>query len=179
MSLDEKILWKKFKKGNRKALDTIFETYYEGLYSYGLKLTGNSSLVKDCIQDFFLKLWLKRKNLRDLQFIKPYLFFSFRRNLYYNLTVFNKLKENEEPAEADFITEFSHEDFLIFQQEKTEKSKQLVEAINKLTNRQREIIYLRYFEDFKIDQIAELLEINEQSVRNRLHQAISRLREIL
>ena len=80
MSLNEKILWEKFKKGNRKALDTIFETYYNGLYSYGLKLTGNSNLVKDCIQDFFLKLWLKRKNLRDLQFIKPYLYFSFRRN---------------------------------------------------------------------------------------------------
>ncbi len=179
MSLDEKILWKNFKKGNRKALNKIFETYYDGLYSYGLKLTGNSSLVKDSIQDFFLKLWLKRNNLRDLQFIKPYLYFSFRRNLYYNLTVFNKIKETQEPSEADFQTVFSHEDFLISQQENSERSEKLLDAVNNLTTRQREIIYLRYFEGFDIEQISEMLEINSQSVRNRLHQAISKLREIL
>jgi RNA polymerase sigma factor (sigma-70 family) len=179
MTLNEKKIWKQFKKGDKKALNIIFETYYESLYNYGIKICTDKNLIRDSIQDFFLKLWIKRENLRDLDFLKSYLFFSFRRNLYYNLTSFNKLRFNDDSKEADFGIEFSHEDFLVLRQETIDQKERVINALNQLPERQREIIYLRYFEDFKVDHIAEVLQINEQSVRNRLHAAISKLREIL
>ncbi len=64
--LDESsaLLWDDFRQGEAGALATLFERYYDALYAYGLKLTGNGELVKDSIQNLFQKLWRRPKILK-------------------------------------------------------------------------------------------------------------------
>jgi RNA polymerase sigma factor (sigma-70 family) len=55
----------------------------------------------------------------------------------------------------------------------------LRQAIRALSLRQQEIIQLRYYQGFSNEQIAELMDLNYQSVSNLLHRSLLRLREIV
>ena len=60
-------LWQNFLQGDKEALSGIFLNFHDDLFRYGFKLSGNENLVKDAIQDLFLKLWKNRSNLKPVE----------------------------------------------------------------------------------------------------------------
>ncbi len=52
--LTDKFLWKALKEGDINAFSVLFESYYPDLHSYGLKISKNTALTEDTLQDFFL-----------------------------------------------------------------------------------------------------------------------------
>ena len=74
-------LWNRFKSGNNNALSLIYCHYVHQLYSYGLKIHGDQFLVKDCIQEVFIQLIDKRKELVISDNTSLYLFKSLRNKL--------------------------------------------------------------------------------------------------
>ena len=60
-------LWQNFLQGDKEALSGIFLNVHDDLFRYGFKLSGNENLVKDAIQDLFLKLWKNRSNLKPVE----------------------------------------------------------------------------------------------------------------
>jgi len=54
---DNKV-WKTFLAGDKNAISEIFLEYYDDLFRYGFKLSSDSGLVEDSIQELFLKLWV-------------------------------------------------------------------------------------------------------------------------
>ena len=143
------------------------------------KLAGNRDMIKDCIQDLFLKLWKNRINLKPIEYIKPYLFRSLRNHIIDSL----EFQRNDIAIDVDFEYPFSmvysHEDFLITDQVADTVRLNVIEALNKLKPRQREAIYLRYFEELDFDIIAQVMEMNIQSVRNVIHRGMISLRDIM
>jgi RNA polymerase sigma factor (sigma-70 family) len=141
-------LWSCFKGGDRKAFDVLLKQYYPLLLNYGVRLVSDTQMVEDCLQDFFIDLWHKRAGLGDVQSLKAYLLISFRRRLFRD-----KEKNNRLGFVADlsddyyFEVQFDIETDLIIKeitQENTEKLKYLLENLSK---RQREAIYLRFYQD--------------------------------
>ena len=62
LQLDEdQDFWHGLKLGDPTALNKLFNKYYQDLFFYGIKLTGNQDYVADVIQDVFANLWEKRK----------------------------------------------------------------------------------------------------------------------
>ena len=51
------------------------------------------------------------------------------------------------------------------------------EMLSQLPERQIEVITLRYFEDFSVEEIADIMGINEKSVRNLIYKAITSFRQ--
>ena len=51
--LTDKFLWKALKEGDLNAFSVLFESYYPDLHSYGLKISKNTALTEDTLQDFF------------------------------------------------------------------------------------------------------------------------------
>ena len=172
-------LWNAFRAGEAQALATLFDAYYQALYHYGVKLTGDEELVKDCIQNLFQRLWRRREGLRAVQVVKPYLFKSLRRHLG------DETKQRQRhryllPAYTDsFEVTYSHEEFLIAQQIDAEQSARLLAALNQLSKRQREALYLKFFDGFSYERIAEVMTLNTQSVRNLIFKALQTLRRVL
>ncbi len=72
---------------------------------------------------------------------------------------------------------FSHEEFLVSQQIDEEQRHRLTQALNRLTKRQREAIHLRYFENFEPAQIAQIMNLSDQSVYNLLYRSVQTLRD--
>ena len=172
-------LWDTFWGGEARALAVLFETYYEALYHYGLKLAGDEELVKDCIQNLFQKLWRRRDGLRAVQVVKTYLFKALRRHLG-DETKLLRQHRHLLPAYTDsFEVTYSHEEFLIAQQGDIEQSTRLLAALNQLSKRQREALYLKFFDGFAYERIAEVMSLHVQSVRNLIFNALQILRRVM
>ena len=172
-------LWEAFRLGSAPALAALFEGYYFTLFSYGLKLTGDEELVKDCVQNLFKKLWHHRANIRPTPVVKTYLFKALRRHLG-DETKLLRRHRHLLPAYSDsFAVTYSHEELLISQQAGAEQSARLLAALNQLSKRQREALYLRFFDDFSYERIAEVMSLNTQSVRNLIFNALKALRKVM
>ncbi len=171
-------LWKVFKSGDKHALDVIFKRYYSLLHRYGVKLTNNVVLTEDCLQDFFLYIYEHRQNLKDLDAIKPYLFKAFRNRLLKYLKANTDLVSISEIEKNGLPLSFSMEELMIQRESKQLRRKQIVALLNRLTNKQKELIYLKYYNNLSISDISEIIGISYQGVLNGLSKSMKKLKKI-
>jgi RNA polymerase sigma factor (sigma-70 family) len=178
---EEQKLWQAFKRGNTNAFSQIFKKYYNDLFFYGLNILGESSKVEDVLQDLFTSIWIRREQLSDVKIIKIYLLKSFRRELMRaKKSNTKKIKQRREwKVQQTLSFTLSLEDFIIHNDHQNLKKQQLQKALQLLSKAQKEIIYLKYYNGFDDKEIAEILNIKHQSVRNTLHRALTRLRKKL
>ena len=169
--------WKNFKNGDLSSLGILFENYYQELYYYGNKITTSSELVKDVIQDLFIGVWERRDKMAGVENIKAYLIISLRRELIRRVS-----KDRQENSKEQFNSNqfsFSPEDFLISAEQSTEQTRVLSKSLESLTERQREVILLRFFHGLEFSDISQALDLNIQSVRNLLFRALDKIRKDL
>jgi RNA polymerase sigma factor (sigma-70 family) len=177
--MSNEMLWNKFLEGDKNALSTLFRSIFDDLYGYGMRLTKNSDLVNDSIQDMFLKVWKNRAGLGQVEIVKPYLFTALRRQIITNLRYTRKYVMVEEVSDDFFEIDYSPEDFMVNQQIEKETSEKLIALLNQLTGRQKEAIYLRYFQGHDFKAVSEIMNMNVQSVRNTIHRGLLALRDLL
>ena len=175
--LTDKFLWKALKEGDLNAFSVLFESYYPDLHDYGLKISKNTALTEDTLQDFFLYVFEHRENLSDLDTIAPYLFTSYKRFLLKVMKKNNKLTHTDFPEDTFVDLQFTAEEIMTEQETTIFGNKNLSVLLNKLPSRQKEAIYLKYYSGLKASEISEIMGINYQSVVNTLHKAIKSLKE--
>ena len=173
--LNQPILWKKFKRGNRSAFSILYRHYYSPLYFYALKTMGDQETAQECVQELFVVLWQSRTRLADVTSVKPYLFKSLRGILHRQTA--SRRKYSSPLPDQRYSMIFSQEDFMIQQEEDAYRQATLTKVLNTLPARQREAVYLKYYEGLSYAQIAEVLQINYQSVVNLIYQAFQQLKK--
>jgi RNA polymerase sigma factor (sigma-70 family) len=175
----ERTVWASFRNSNRKALDYIFEKYVRLLYVYGGKIVKDQALVEDCIQDLFVELWNKRQILGDTDNIKFYLFKSLRRRIIRRLSVDQRLQAGhfKEDHQYDKEVEFPIEFNIIQEQVDHDQEMLLKKALASLSERQREAIYLKFYEKLPYHQIAGVMNLDIRSAYNLVGKAIDSLRK--
>lgn len=163
-------------QNSKKILLSIYEEQVAGLFSYGCKFTADRELVKDCIHDVFVKLY-EKEDISSIQNLKFYLLRSLKNRLLDALSA-TGLKATDEIM-FTYAQEPSDEDHFITD----EKNRQLKEYVEKvfenLTSKQKEAVYLYYIEELDYAEIARMLGMEHQSVKNTVHRALVRLREKL
>ena len=132
-------------------------------------------LVKDTIQDLFADLWERRKNMASVNNIKAYLILSLRRELIRRISKVRKEHSGGQPVLLQFS--FSPEDFLISSEQNSEDTRILSKSMFGLTDGQREVILLRFFNGLEFYEISQILEMNVQSVRNLLFRSLDKIRK--
>ncbi|MCP3932094.1 MAG: sigma-70 family RNA polymerase sigma factor [Bacteroidetes bacterium] len=170
-------LWQNLKKGDKKALDRIYSDHITALLKYGNKFSSNEQFVEDCMQELFIELWKKRENLGDTDSIRRYLFVSIRRKVIRQLK--RKREVNVEVEEQYFHAEISIDEELIGKEITSEQSEKLKSALDKLSKRQQEAIYLKYYSGLNYKDIGEVMNINYQSVRNLVFNALKALKKYM
>ncbi|MFK5959587.1 MAG: sigma-70 family RNA polymerase sigma factor [Lutibacter sp.] len=175
-------LWGKLKKGDITALGDLYDQYIDILFSYGMQLTNNKNHVMNCIHDLFLDLYKYKSKLAKIDNVKYYLFKSLKRKIFKKvntklvLTKDNYLIEN---SSEKGIYSKSFEEVLIASEQVSERSIKLAEALNFLTERQKQALFLRFTEDRPYEEIAELLNVSVQTSRTTIYRAIKVLRNRL
>lgn len=174
--LSDKELWRKLINGEEDALAFIYDTWFPSLYKYGMKILTDSTIIKDCIHDLFTTLWQSRKNLSDTDNIKYYLFASLKRRIarHTRTGVLQRLMSHVTP---DHSATPSHEQLLIDEQSNLERSNKLAKVIKKLPKRQKEILYLRYYEGLTTEETAAIMSLSVNSTYVLLSKALNYLRK--
>ncbi|HVU57746.1 MAG TPA: sigma-70 family RNA polymerase sigma factor [Puia sp.] len=169
-------LWESFRKGDKEAFATLFREHYNTLYKFGNKFTTDTELLEDCIQELFVELW-QAKSRAPVYSVKAYLLKSLKYKLLKAFRKGGKIMPLHDYGDVPF--ELSHETFLISQQEDQEKKQRVIEALGRLSHRQKEIIYLKYYQNLSYEEVSEIMNINYQVARNLLYQAIRSLKNML
>lgn len=168
-------LWKTMLDGDETAFSKIYQEYAYRLLAYGSKIAFDETIVKDAIQDVFVRLWKNRKTISAVSNVQVYLFKSLRNRLY-------KILELEKKYETALLDEkiqvgvLSIEDAMILSEFKKEQLLKLHHYLQKLPTHQREAIHLRFFQNLQITEIAALMEVNNQSVSNSIYRGLNTLR---
>lgn len=169
-------IWCQFLQGDRAAFEQLFDLHAPSLYHYGRKITEDTCLVEDCIQDLFLELWQRRERLSPVNSVRHYLLKSLKRRILQakeqctNLSAYTEQNLNSEP---------SYETQLIQLQTSQEQKEKLAMALSHLTEQQKKVIYLKYYEKLSYDEIATVLSLNKRTVYNLVSLAISELQKVL
>ncbi|PJJ85074.1 RNA polymerase sigma factor [Mucilaginibacter auburnensis] len=174
--MGDQYLWASFLKGDPQAYENMYSQYYQNLYSYGVRKTNHPDLVRDCIQDLFVHLWTNRANLRQTDNVKYYLLASLRNFLVKASMQNDKRQGVSLDADMPFTMDFDPEMILLLKEKEGQRSKMIVEALEQLTDRQKEAIYLRYFEELSYDEVAELMNISVKGAYKLVYRALEVLK---
>ena len=163
----------------KENIASIYNRYVDDLHTYALYLGFEKGIIMDAIHDVFCKFAASEKLLQDVSNIKFYLFKSLKNRLY---DIYKARKEYAELSaidlqDAPFNIQVTIEDRLIDKEEQQQIKDQLSEMLDSLTERQREVVYLRYVQEYDYAQISELLNISIHGCRKLLSKAMQNLRE--
>lgn len=170
--------WQAFQSGDRIAFERLLNKYYSTLLNYGVRLVSNQDFAQDCLQDLFIDLWNRREHLSLPKSINAYFASSYRRRLlqekernFWNKKVID-LEDN-----YDIDVQFNIESYLINNEIEHETLLKLKHYMSTLTKRQREVLYLRFYQELEYDQISEIMSINQHSAINLVYEALKFLRK--
>ena len=172
--------WEQLRKGDKQALFELYNQTYFHLVRFGLKITANDELVKDCVTQLFFQLWDKHTRLNAVTHVRSYLFTSLRRMLLDKLdrhsktdAAINSLSAKEEHEELPY------EEIIIRVQHDEELRQKLYRAMEQLTPKQKELIRLMFFEGLNYEQVAAQTSQSIKTAYNTIYNAIQVLRKIL
>ena len=155
----------------------LYDKNVDNLFAFGSRFTADRELIKDCIHDVFVKVFIKQSTLDKVENIESYLYISLRNRINDEFRKNGRICDSEiNDQSMRMVAE--NEEFLLQRKQRQEELTASVEkGFKMLSPRQRQIIHLYYTDQRKYDEICSIMGINYQSVRNLMHKSIRRLRD--
>lgn len=160
-------------QADKEAFTTLFHLYKHKLYGYVFRLTESEMLAEDIVQDVFMKLWSNHASLKDIDNFGSYL---FRMSKNHVISHFKRMAHEtlimaeicgQKPVGCN-----DTQDMIAMK----EVEKLLAEILEKLPSQQKTIYHLSREEGRSHDEIANLLKISSNTVKNHMVQAMSTIR---
>lgn len=177
--INDQTIWAALKNGDKAALSTLYFRSYPALHEYGMRLYADESLLEDCIHDLFLKIWTRRMHLAPVANVQAYLFAALRNGVYSRIRQNTQRSNREMIAQDHFLMVFSAESEYIRKENHAVRAKQVAAAIQSLSPRQQELIYLKYFEELSYEEIADIMQVKVKAIYKLSARAHEALRSLL
>jgi len=144
------------------------------LYRLAKRLLNNVPEAEDAVQETFLRLWTKKDVLKEYRSIEAFAL-TITKNLCLDRMKSKGYKTDEWTENHEKMGESNPHTRL----ELTESFEKIQLIIQSLPEQQRMIIHLRDIEEYDLDEIAEIMELNMNTVRVNLSRARKKVREML
>lgn len=175
--IETSIIWNEIIQGNKRAFHRLFTEQYRSLMIFGLGIKMDKALVEDMIQELFLELWKKRASLPPVENLNAYLKQILKRK------IFKSIQKSKKINGLSFFSNKDHahpyEALLIEQETNRQRQSQLRNAFKELTQRQKEIIQLRFFKGLSYEEIARQSGTQKRTIYNQVHSAILVLKKYI
>jgi RNA polymerase sigma-70 factor (ECF subfamily) len=170
--LPDRDLVKRCLKGDRKAFEVLVDRYQKPVFNLALRMVSDTDDAADLTQAVFIKAYEKLKSYND-----RYKFFSWL----YKIAVNTSLNFLEQKKRRDLLgdRDIPQEPVVEAELEASERIQMLEDAILELRTEFRIVIVLRHFHDLSYEEMSQILDIPEKTVKSRLFSARQMLREIL
>lgn len=172
----EKELLENFLKGEEQACTYIYNRYFSRICLYASSFVDETKEAEDIAEEGFIRLWQGKRNFESLAHLKAALYQTTRRvGLNHQTARQRRLNRVDIYAAQQNQDQNSHLQEIIY----AEAMAELYEAIQKLPPKAREIIQLTYLQGNSNQEVADLLHISIQTVKNQKMRALSLLRQHL
>jgi RNA polymerase sigma-70 factor (family 1) len=164
------------KKGDQAAFTEIYKRYAESLSGFAASKLFSLDDARDLLHDMFVKLWEDRDKLNITSNLQSYLFAVIRHR------IIDKIRKNITREEYAAITQSltnDHQSSIEQQIAEKELKLQIQKALNELPPRVKEIYQLSREQNLSNREIAEKLNLSEQTIKNQLSSALKHLRQSL
>ena len=162
---------------NQEALGIIYFSHYDLLYNFGLRFTNDNQIIEDAIQDVFSYFLKSAGKLSPVTNLKAFLLQSFRHQLIFDLKKRNRLNSSNNLPENDLE---GHEPEVdgVFEKEWSHRlGKTITKCIEKLSEKQKEAIFLRFQSELSYDEMAIILGITVDSCYKLVYRSLKELRQ--
>ncbi|MCM3324813.1 sigma-70 family RNA polymerase sigma factor [Cytobacillus kochii] len=166
--MDVKTLIKKAKFGDKNAFQILIGQERNKLYRIAYLYVRNEHDALDVVQECIIKAYSSIKNLNEETY-----FSSWITKILIN-TALDFIKKNRRTFNVT-----NNDTFLEKNSATTEESIDLLEAIKKLEDPYKTIIILRFYQDFKIKDIADFLKMPDGTIKTYIHRALRKLKKDL
>lgn len=159
---------RKLKNGDKEGLYIAFDAYYDKIYGYCYRHVNHRETAQDITQEVFLRVLLHLENYRHYGKFENYLYViagNLCRDYYRKRRVLSLEDLELQKEESGFA--------------RTEEQLVVGQALKKLSEQEREIILLRFYQDLKIKDIAKILGLKLSTVKYHLKRAQERLEDEL
>lgn len=163
------------RQGSQWVFEAMFTKYSKELFVYSLQFTKSTERAEEIVHDVFLRLWLNRDKLKDVDSLRPLLFQMSRNHLINafranaNSPVFEEYVEHLDHRRSEAHSPLEYEEFVA----------QLHRCLERLPRQQRVIVAKSKLEELSVSEIASQLGISVQTVRNQLSQGLKEVRRLL
>ena len=167
----------KAKRGNQKALDEVVNMISGYIYYYSLTILGDEEQAKDAVQDILLTMLKKIDSLED-----PKAFLGWIKTVSSNhcKTKLTRSKDNISLDDGTWELADCSDQICPSKAAETKEVCALVrEAVTALPQLLRESVMMFYFNQMSVRQIADILEVNESTVKSRLYSARKTMKKYL
>ena len=144
------------------------DDYSDGIFRFLVKNTSDADLASDLLQDSFMKLWIKRKEVDFLK-SKSYLFSTAYHTMIDYFRKHDRISSLETVAVKESPVNDGYSDL----------KEILDEAINKLPEIQRSVILLRDYEGYSYKEIGDITDLNESQVKVYIYRAMLFLKKYI
>lgn len=166
-----------FYRGDDSAYSELYDMYVQVLFNYGMRLTPDRELLKDCIHDVFIKVYAKRDEQSPINNLSSYLLISLKNRLFdeFRRASFCSDSESDEFSVNSPTDDIEYEYILSEDDKLTHEKVRML--MGSLTPRQYQAITMYYLEERKYEEICQVMKMNYHSVRNLMHRGMMKLRE--
>lgn len=164
----------------KEDIDSLYNEYIDDLYMYAQNLGFNKQFSMDAIHDVFCKLYVDTDIVANISNTKFYLFRSLKNRLidiYRSQREFVDYENNSKADSMPFILKVTIEDKLIEDEDRLKLKERVDKILAVLTDRQREIIYLRFMMDYDYEEISQLMDISVPACHNLMSKTIKKLKK--
>lgn len=176
MSESEETILARLKVGDKSAFDVLYYKYAPQLMGFCRSYMLTSEDAEEIVEDVFISLWLNRQSLRNTSTVKPFLFVSTR-----NLILKKIRSRINSPIYEEYVSvnsaRFASEEPRPMEYDEFERL--VMDIVNSLPQTQKSVIILSRFEHRSNKEIAERLQLSQQTVKNALVQGLKYLRDKL
>lgn len=172
--LNERDLIESVSHDGRNAFDLFYNTYYDRVFRFSYYYLKDKEACREVVSNVFFSVWQARKTLKDIRNIEAWLHIItknestryLKREYDNNFVSLDDIKLHVSECSTE-----SPEDKMLHE----EMEELLTKAINQLPDRCKMIFIMSRLEGYKPKQIAEILSINESTVRVQLKIAIGKI----
>jgi RNA polymerase sigma factor (sigma-70 family) len=170
----DKQIWQNILQGDHLAYKQLYYEYFKKFYNYGKKFTTDTALIEDSIQEVFLEIWNKKEKMMQIESPNSYFFSAFR------FILLEKIQQSKRSIQANYSEEdigFSPELQIIARETDRQLQQKLAEALVSLTPRQREAIFLRFYEGLSYEEVANVLNITVKATYKIMGRSLTSLKD--
>jgi RNA polymerase sigma-70 factor, ECF subfamily len=154
------------------ALEMIWETYAPDMLGYLAGLHCSRQDAEDTLQEVFVTIARKRASVAKARLLKPYLF-QLARNVALNRIKQSKRIRNHAQAMPDWLVPVEPDPQCEL------RSRELAAALERLPEKQRIVLVLKFYREKTLHEIGELMGISENTAASCLRYGMEKLRETM